>query len=95
MRKMGWWWGRSWRGPWPGHGPWSHLPPWQRPGWVLGWMWWRYGYAYPYTAPFTYPDKELELRYLEDLKKYLSDVILKDIDTRIEELKKELKKGTQ
>jgi len=23
-------------GPWPGHGPFSHLPPWERPGWVYG-----------------------------------------------------------
>ena len=20
---------------WPGNGPWSHLPPWERPGWKL------------------------------------------------------------
>ena len=26
--------GRS--GPWPGRGPFSHLPPWQRPGWLFG-----------------------------------------------------------
>ena len=21
---------------WPGHGPWSSLPPWERPGWQSG-----------------------------------------------------------
>ena len=26
--------GRS--GPWPGRGPFSYLPPWQRPGWLFG-----------------------------------------------------------
>jgi hypothetical protein len=26
--------GRS--GPWPGRGPFSYLPPWQRPGWIYG-----------------------------------------------------------
>ncbi|MHA2427197.1 MAG: hypothetical protein ACXADB_04130 [Candidatus Hermodarchaeia archaeon] len=26
----------SGQGPWPGHGPFSHLPPWQRPGWLYG-----------------------------------------------------------
>ena len=31
----------SWRergafGQWPGRGPFSHLPPWQRPGWLHG-----------------------------------------------------------
>lgn len=36
-RKMGWrgrGGGRS--GPWPGRGPFSYLPPWQRPGWLCG-----------------------------------------------------------
>ncbi|MEM2988792.1 MAG: hypothetical protein QXU06_02620 [Candidatus Bathyarchaeia archaeon] len=26
----------GWAGPWPGAGPFSYLPPWQRPGWVYG-----------------------------------------------------------
>ncbi|RLE59315.1 MAG: hypothetical protein DRJ35_06045 [Thermoprotei archaeon] len=44
----GWWgWGRGWgwRGPWPGNGPFSYLPPWQRPGWLFGRgaCWWLYG----------------------------------------------------
>jgi len=34
---MGWGWrGRGWTGPWPGRGPFSYLPPWQRPGWLFG-----------------------------------------------------------
>ncbi|MEM3607554.1 MAG: hypothetical protein QW238_01640 [Candidatus Bathyarchaeia archaeon] len=53
---MGWWYrrggGRS--GPWPGAGPFSHLPPWQRPGWLYGrWMqypWW-VGYSGAPTQP--------------------------------------------
>ena len=24
------------QGAWPGQGPFSHLPPWQRPGWLYG-----------------------------------------------------------
>ncbi|MEM0244898.1 MAG: hypothetical protein QXV93_00915 [Zestosphaera sp.] len=31
--------------------------------------------------------KEDEIRYLEELKKYLSDVVLKEIDRRLHELK--------
>jgi len=27
---------RGWTGPWPGRGPFSYLPPWQRPGWIYG-----------------------------------------------------------
>ena len=26
----------GWFGPWPGAGPFSYLPPWQRPGWLYG-----------------------------------------------------------
>jgi len=37
---MAWGWsgrGRGgWFGPWPGRGPFSHLPPWERPGWLFG-----------------------------------------------------------
>lgn len=28
--------GRGRGGPWPGRGPFSYLPPWQRPGWLFG-----------------------------------------------------------
>ena len=84
------WWDRPWPGPYPGRGPWSHLPPWLRPGWWWpGWCWRYWHYAYPYAPPTA----EAELKYLEDLKKYIHDVVLKDIDARIEELKKGLKKG--
>lgn len=45
--------GRSW-GPWPGRGPFSHLPPWLRPGWVFGRgaCWWLYGTPWLSTAPY-------------------------------------------
>jgi hypothetical protein len=37
------------RGLWPGHGPFSDLPPWQRPGWLYGRgaCWWLYPNYYP------------------------------------------------
>jgi len=45
---MAWGWrGTGWIGPWPGRGPFSYLPPWQRPGWLFGfgrWLW-----SYPYN----------------------------------------------
>ncbi|RLE88248.1 MAG: hypothetical protein DRJ96_05850 [Thermoprotei archaeon] len=46
---MAWGWGggrRGWIGPWPGRGPFSHLPPWLRPGWLFGRgaCWWLFGY---------------------------------------------------
>ncbi|HDI31356.1 MAG TPA: hypothetical protein ENF80_00915 [Thermofilum sp.] len=60
---MGWaygWGGRrwGWSGPWPGRGPFSHLPPWQRPGWLFGrgscwWLfpWYRWAYPMYYYMP--------------------------------------------
>ncbi|MFP3268661.1 MAG: hypothetical protein RXO29_03615 [Desulfurococcales archaeon] len=85
---------RGWKGPYPGNGPWSHLPPYERPGYWYGRGWcWRtapYGYVPPYPGAF--PSTEDELRYLEDLRKYISEVVLKDLDSRIEELKKALGK---
>jgi len=36
---MAWSWrgrGWGWFGMWPGRGPFSYLPPWQRPGWLFG-----------------------------------------------------------
>ncbi|MDI9619368.1 MAG: hypothetical protein QFX33_00885 [Candidatus Nezhaarchaeota archaeon] len=65
VRVLAWVW-RS--GPWPGRGPFSHLPPWQRPGWLFGRGWcgwlpshpWIYAgsprvWAYVPYAPPTYP----------------------------------------
>jgi hypothetical protein len=48
----------------------------------MGWCW-RYWPDYPPPV-----SREEELRYLEEFKKYLTDVVLKDIDRRIEELKR-------
>jgi len=63
---MGWRWGwrRGWGGwsPWPGNGPFSYLPPWERPGWRFGrgacWRlfgnpWLYSAYTYPYTGYYT------------------------------------------
>jgi hypothetical protein len=84
---MSWWfpgfgWGgwkgrRGWSGPWPGNGPFSHLPPWERPGWIYGrgYCWWasgypwlgRYGwYRYPATywwRPYWYPNPYIPYPY--------------------------------
>ncbi len=59
---MAWGWGRrGWIGQWPGRGPFSHLPPWMRPGWLFGrgscwWLFgapWQYGYM-SYGYPWIY-----------------------------------------
>jgi len=43
-----WFWRGGWIGPWPGRGPFSYLPPWQRPGW-------RYWRGYARFGPYVYP----------------------------------------
>ena len=40
-------------GPWPGRGPFSYLPPWQRPEWLFGKAscWWLFNpYLYGYQG---------------------------------------------
>jgi len=88
---------RHWFGPWPGRGPFSYLPPWQRPGWYSGRGWcWRYLY---YTHPYwrsiqaqTSPRAELEA--LEAYKADLEEE-LKSVDARIRELKELLSKESK
>ncbi|MGC9072348.1 MAG: hypothetical protein ACP5HK_06645 [Acidilobus sp.] len=86
---MSWW--RLWRGgPWPGHGPFSYLPPWERPGWYLWgrWAYWDPSLSYPVTY-----DKGSELRSLEAYRLYLEDLRswveseIKGVEKRIAELK--------
>ncbi len=75
----GWRWGR--RGRWPGHGPFSHLPPWERPGWIYrgrgGWCW-----RYAYYQEIEY-EKRLEER-IENLEKKIEE-----FEKKISEYKKE------
>ncbi len=53
---------RGWIGPWPGRGPFSFLPPWQRPGWLFGRgsCWWLFGgpwafYRFPFYGGYWPP----------------------------------------
>ena len=56
LMPWGWGWrggGWGWWSPWPGRGPFSYLPPWQRPGWLFGRgaCWWLFGpYAWSMWA---------------------------------------------
>jgi len=85
---------RPWFGPWPGRGPFSHLPPWQRPGWYLGRGWcWRYLYAY-WRYPTTPVDPRSELEALEAYRSDLEEE-LKGVDARIRDLKELLSKESE
>ena len=66
MENMGWR-GRGF-GMWPGRGPFSYLPPWQRPGWLFGRgaCWWLFNPWYS-TAPLPIQmTKEEEQRMLKN-----------------------------
>jgi hypothetical protein len=93
----------GWGGPWPGRGPFSYLPPWQRPGWLYGRgaCWWLYNpnleltippsatsALIPPTQPFvSAPTKEEEIQMLEGQMKDLESY-LDAIRKRLEEIKK-------
>jgi hypothetical protein len=81
---MGWR-ARGGFGSWPGRGPFSHLPPWERPGWLYEprACWWLYASRTPYPAEPT-PAEELETleTYRKDLKQELES-----IEARITQLK--------
>ncbi len=73
------WWGR-----YPGNGPFSNLPPWERPGWVYGrgrCQWYPYGYPeYP-----AYGTKEEEIAALKNERSALQ-ARLREIEERLKEL---------
>ncbi len=72
---------RGW-GRYPGFGPWSNLPPWERPGWKFGRGWcWKY-----YSQPVGLT-KEEEIRLLEDEARFLEER-LNEIRKRLDELRK-------
>lgn len=72
------WWGR-----YPGNGPFSNLPPWERPGWVYGrggCRWYPYGYGYP-----AYGTKEEEIAALKNEQRALQ-ARLREMEERLKEL---------
>lgn len=100
--------GRGGFGPWPGRGPFSYLPPWQRPGWLFGrgacrWLFNPYiqsiyDYPYPSCSPAAYPSAYPMIQPTltkEQERQLLTDEI-KAVEQELAELKKrlnELEKG--
>lgn len=81
----------GWFGPWPGAGPFSYLPPWQRPGWLYGpgACWWFWSGLTPYTSPISPPSITEQIEELEAYKRDLEEE-LKEIDKEIEKVRKEI-----
>jgi hypothetical protein len=86
---MGWR-ARGWAGPWPGRGPFSHLPPWERPGWLYGRgaCWYTYG-PYREVLPIKAED---EAALLKEQKVLLEEQLkaMQETQKRIQERLKEL-----
>jgi len=61
VKKMGYERGNNNAGNWSGRGPYSNLPPWQRPGWVYGRGACHYLYGAPYYMQTTTPQDEATL----------------------------------
>jgi hypothetical protein len=88
---MGWR-GRGMTGPWPGRGPFSNLPPWERPGWLYGRgaCWYLYGSTK--TTPPIKPEDEATLlaeqkTMIEEQLKNMQET-LKKVQDRLNELNK-------
>ncbi len=76
------------QGTWPGNGPFRHLPPWERPGWVYGRGACWYG-LYP-TATGTSPlTAQTESQILQSQRQLLEDQ-LKSLQERLVEIEKRL-----
>ncbi|RLI60920.1 MAG: hypothetical protein DRO93_05775 [Candidatus Thorarchaeota archaeon] len=98
----GWYrgWGRGQGGPglWPGNGPFRHLPPWERPGWLYGpGSCWTLGLWAPRTtvpsagwATGTPAEIDLLRRQKELLENQIKNIqqTLEQISQRLQELEK-------
>ena len=89
-------WGRGrggGRGAWPGNGPFSHLPPWERPGWLYGpGSCWTLGYRSLPTTPVTPVASTTNIEMLRSQKEYLETQLntLQETLAQIEERLKNL-----
>ena len=77
-----------WHNLWPGRGPYAHLPPWRRPGWLhrRSTCWWRQGLYQPMN-----PEEEITLlieqkKLIEEQQKTMHEVLQKTQE-RIDQLK--------
>jgi len=90
-KKMGWR-GRGQARQWPGRGPFSNLPPWERPGWLYGRGACWYLYGPQRTMPPIEPKDEVALltqqkTTLEEQLKTMQET-LKKIQDRLSEIEK-------
>jgi len=78
-------------GPYPGRGPWRHLPPWERPGYMFrGWCWRHWGHPYLTESEALKDYREWLERYVKALEEEIAAVKeeIKRVEDRLKELEK-------
>lgn len=80
--------GNRGRGAWPGNGPFSHLPPWERPGWLYGRgsCWYGFFSGATGTAPI---NLQAESQILQNQKGLIEEQ-LKSLQERLVQIEKRL-----
>jgi hypothetical protein len=73
---------------WPGAGPYSHLPPWQRPGWLYGRGACRYLYYTHPLPPNAIPPQE-EKTILTEQKEIIQEQ-LKTLQEQLDQIQQRL-----
>ncbi|TFG29401.1 hypothetical protein EU527_15880 [Candidatus Thorarchaeota archaeon] len=81
--------GNRGRGPWPGNGPFRHLPPWERPGWIYGrGSCWYYG-VYPNPSGIPPAGSQGDIQILKSQKELLENQ-LRALQDRLAEIEKQI-----
>jgi hypothetical protein len=76
------------QGAWPGNGPFRHLPPWERPGWLYGRGYCWYG-VYPNVTGMAPSNPQTESRILQSQRELLEQQ-LKSLQERLTQIEKRL-----
>jgi len=93
--------GGVWGGPWSGRGPFSYLPPWQRPGWLYGRgaCWWLLSpnlrtstatIAEQATVPPLVPTMPFTPALTKEQEIQMLEQYAENIDTQLSSIKKRL-----
>ncbi len=76
------------QGVWPGNGPFRHLPPWERPGWLYGRGSCWYG-IYPTATGASPINAQTESQILQSQRQILEDQ-LKSLQERLSQIEERL-----
>ncbi|MBC7081321.1 MAG: DUF5320 family protein [Thermoplasmatales archaeon] len=79
---------------WPGRGPFSYLPPWQRPGWLFGRgaCWWLFNpyFATPWLPTASFPTPTTSFAPTKEWEKEILKKEIELIEQELERIKNRL-----